>query len=119
MSGLHLALAEVGLALALLGAVWSLALVVLGRAPGRLYLVNLIWVMIVLVAAAGLGAVLLATESGVADALHLVYGVLAMIALPMAAAVGSGRPQRQQAVVGLGASVVLVILVLRLFQTGA
>ena len=118
MSDLHRLLAEVGLALALLNAVWSVALVALGRAPGRLYLVNLIWVVVIVTAVAGLGAILLVTGSGPHDALHLVYGALAIVALPIAAGVGSARPERHKAVIGLVASVVLVIIVLRLFQTG-
>ncbi len=117
MSDLHRLLAEVGLALALVGAAWSAVLVVSSRAPGRLYLVNLIWVVIVLVLGAALGAVMLVTGSGPRDGLHLVYGVLAVVTLPIAALVGSARSRGQQAGVGLIATVMLVLIVLRLFQT--
>lgn len=117
MTELHLLLAEVALALVALAAIWSAAAVILRRDPGRLYLVNLIWVVIVLVAAAGFGALMLATGRGPRDGLHVLYGVLAVAALPVAAAVAGDRPARDRAVVGLIAVIVLIILVLRLFQT--
>ena len=119
MSGLHNLLAEVALALALLGAVWSAGLLVAGRPPGPLYIVNLVWVVGVLLATAVLGLVVLVTASGPRDPLHFVYSVLAIVALPIAAAVGADRPARHRVGVGLVASVVLLILILRLFQTGA
>ncbi len=119
MSGLHTLLAEVALALALIGAIWSAGLLVAGRPPGRLYIVNLVWVVIVLIASAVVGLLVLVTASGPRDPLHFVYAVLSMVALPIAAAVGSDRPARQRLAVGLVALVVLLILILRLFQTGA
>jgi hypothetical protein len=52
------------------------------------------------------------------DALHLIYGLLAVSALPAAALVARGRTGAEAAVVWMIAGIVLVILILRLFQTG-
>lgn len=52
------------------------------------------------------------------DLLHLVYGALAVGVLPGAAIVASGRTGPRQSVVWAIAGIVLLILVLRLFQTG-
>ena len=101
-----------------MGAVWSVGLVVARRAPGPLFRVNLIWVEVVVAAAAAVGGLFLLTGGGPQDALHTLYGVLAVAALPIAASYAGGRSDRQAAVTWLIATIVLLILVLRLFQTG-
>jgi hypothetical protein len=118
MTGLHLLIAQLAVALALLATVWSAALAVTRRPPGRLFLVNFLWVglAIAVVALSGLFMLMLGHTPG--DPLHLLYGALGTAAIPVAIAVGSQRPPRQQALAMLIASVVLLILLLRLFQTG-
>jgi hypothetical protein len=55
---------------------------------------------------------------GVDDGLHLVYGALAVAALPVAAIYAAGHPLRRRLATWTVAGVVLLILMLRLFQTG-
>jgi len=117
MTDLHRLVAELALALAALGAAWSVVAVIARRAPGRLYVANLIWAAIAVLATAGLGAILLGTGPGPRDGLHVVYGVLAAAALPIAAGLAAGRTESQRRGIGFVASIVLMILVLRLFQT--
>ncbi len=109
--------AEVALALALLAAAWSLVLLVTRRPPGRFFTVNLAWTVGALVVAAALGLLVLLVLGGPHDALHLLYGVLALAALPLTAMVAAQRPARQQPLVRAVGTIVLLILVLRLFQT--
>lgn len=118
MSDAHRLVAEVALALALLAATWALGLAATGRSPGRFFAVNLAWAGIAIVATAVLGLFLFATGSALGDPLHLVYGALAMAAIPVAAAVVTRRPASQQTTVLVIATIVLLILLLRLFQTG-
>lgn len=118
MTDLHGSLGAVALVLAALGAAWSVATLVLRRPPGRLYVVNLVWVVIVLALTGALGVLQLASGAGPKDGLHVLYGIVAVAALPIAAAAASGRPERQQAVIGVIGTIVALILVLRLFQTG-
>ncbi len=50
--------------------------------------------------------------------LHVVYGALAVGLVPGAAIVAGGRTRPRQTIVWAVAGIVLVILILRLFQTG-
>ena len=118
MAEIHGLLAQVVLVLTLLSGAWAAVLVARGTAGGRFFVVNLGWTVGGIALAAIVGGLLLVTGTPPADSLHLLYGALALVALPGAAQVASGRPTRQRMTVMLIGSIVLLILVLRLFQTG-
>lgn len=118
MTEFHRLLGQLVLALAVLSAAWSVTLVARGRRGGQLFVVNLGWTVVAAVLAALVGGLLLISGPGPSDPLHLLYGALAVAALPGAALVANGRPPREQAIVVLVGTVVLLIVVLRLFQTG-
>lgn len=118
MTELHRLLGQLVLVLAVLSAVWSAVLVVRGRWGGPLFIVNLGWTVAAALLSALVGVPLLAGGPGPSDPLHLLYGALAVAALPGAALVALGRPPRERAIVMLIGTVVLLIVVLRLFQTG-
>jgi hypothetical protein len=119
MADVHGLLARVVLVLVVVIAAWSVVLVA-GRRPIRPTLVGgLAWIVI-LVAATGLLGIASAAAAGwPGDPLHIVYGVLAALVLPGAWVIARGRPEPRRTVLVLAvASVVQVILVIRLFQTG-
>ena len=119
MSGAHALLGLLALVLALIAGAWSVGLVVLRRPPGTLFLGSLVWLVAVIGVTAVLGAATAVSSAPPRDPLHLVYGILAVGVLPGATLVASGRTGRGQTVVAAIACVVLVILLLRLLQTGA
>lgn len=100
-------------------AVFAAVLVVQRRSPPTFYLGGVLWagLVVALAALSGVGTALADSPPG--DPLHVVYGVLAVVALPGAAVIARGRTGRAVTVVWAIAGVVLVILVLRLFQTSA
>jgi hypothetical protein len=118
MEEIHRLLAQVALVLALLSAGWAAVLMARATTGGRLFLVNLGWTAVTIAAGGIVGAFLVVTGPGPSDGLHLLYGALALVALPGAALAASGRPARQRAIVLLVGSIVVVIIVVRLFQTG-
>jgi len=119
MADVHGLLARVVLVLVVVTAAWSVILVA-GRRPIRPALVGgLAWI-VVLVAVTGLIGIANAAAAGwPSDPLHIVYGVLSALVLPGAWAIARARPEPRRTVLVLAvASVVQVILVIRLFQTG-
>jgi hypothetical protein len=119
MAEIHALAARIVLVLVIVIAAWSVVLVA-GRRPIRPALVGgLAWI-VVLVAATGLLGIANAAAAGwPSDPLHIVYGVLAALVLPGAWAISQARPEPRRTVLVLAvASVVQVILVIRLFQTG-
>ena len=118
MSDLHRLVAEVALALGVLTTGWALLLLTLRREPGTLFFANVAWTVGMLVLTALLGLATLIAGPGVNDNLHLVYGALAVAALPVGAYYAIGHPPRRRLATWTVAGVVLLILVLRLFQTG-
>jgi len=99
--------------------VLAAVLVVQRRSPPPFFLGGVLWSGLVVAFAALAGIVVALADSPPADPLHIVYGVLAMAALPGAALVARGRSERGESVVWAISGVVLVILVLRLSQTSA
>jgi hypothetical protein len=85
-----------------------------GRASGTLE--TLVLIAILVTAAGGLG--LLTGGAGPHDSLHLLYGVLALGALPVAGTFSKNASPRRAGLIALVARVVLLVLLLRLFQTG-
>lgn len=118
MTEIHRLLGQLVLVLALLSAAWAAVLVARGRPGSQLFIVNLGWTVAAALLAAIVGLLLLIGGPGPSDPLHLLYGALAVAALPGAALVAAGRPPRERAIVVLIGAVVLLIVVLRLFQTG-
>jgi hypothetical protein len=114
---LHRLLGLLVLGLALLSAAWSAGLTVLGRPGGRLFIANLGWTAATALLAAVVGLFRLVSGSGLADPLHLIYGALAVVVLPGFALVGARRSHGQELVILIG-TIVLLIVILRLFQTG-
>lgn len=117
MSELHRLGGQLALALAVVGLAWSLVLLALRAEPGRLFAANLVWLGLAIVASAGIGALMLLAGGSPRDGLHLLYGVLAVGALPATLLLVEGRPRQRSAIRAI-AGLVLVILLLRLFETG-
>jgi hypothetical protein len=118
VSQAHGLVGELAVVLAAIAAVWSIAYVVIRRRGGPMFMANFVWIAVTVAAAALLGIGTLVTGGPPHDPLHIVYGVLAVGTLPGAALVASDRPGRQQTIVAAIAATVLVILLLRLVQTG-
>ncbi len=118
MSEIHRLAAQVAVVLAVLGTAWTGVVVARGETGGRFWAANLVWTTVAIAVAGILGVLLLAGGPDLADALHLLYGALAVAALPGAAIVAAGRPARQRSAVLLGGGVVLLAVLARLFQTG-
>jgi hypothetical protein len=118
VSEFHSLAAELALALALLSTAWATFLLVTRRAPSQLFFINLGWTVVVLALAGALGGLLALGGPGPAEGLHIVYGALAVAALPVGALAASGRDPRRRMVTWTIAGFVLLILILRLFQTG-
>ena len=96
----------------------AVALAATHRTAGSFLLAGALWtgLMVGLAAALGLGAAI--TDDFPKDFLHVLYGALAVGAMPGAAIVASGRTGPRRTGVWAIAGIVLVILILRLFQTG-
>lgn len=93
-------------------------LALLRRAPGPFFGGGALWAGLI-VALAGLAGIAVALGEGPPrDPLHIVYGILAVGAVPGTAIVASGRVGRGRAVAWAIGGIVLLILVMRLFQTG-
>jgi hypothetical protein len=92
----------------------------LRRRPAESFLVaGVLWTGLVIGLTAVLGVGVAITDHVPRDLLHIVYGALAVGAVPGAALVAGGRTGPRRTVVWAVAGIVLVILILRLFQTGA
>lgn len=115
MHGLTAQIALV-LALALAGSATVLALT--RHATGSFFIAGTLWTGFVVGLAAVFGIGVAITDHVPQDPLHIVYGVLAVGVVPGAAVVASGRTGPRQAAVWAIAGIILVIIVLRLFQTG-
>lgn len=95
------------------------ALAISRRAPSPFVLGGVLWAGLAVAASALAGLVVALTDQPPRDPLHVVYGVLAVVGLPGAALIARGRAGPAQTVVWAVAGIVVVILVLRLFQTAA
>jgi len=115
---LHLLAAQLSLVLVVIGAAWLSVLVATRRSVGPMLLGALIWVLVAIGVAGLVGVIIALTAKPPDDPLHVLYGVLAAAALPGAALIARDRPPGQRPVVLAIAMVVLLILVVRLFQTG-
>jgi hypothetical protein len=118
VASLHLLAAQLGLLLAVIGAAWLAWLAATHRSAGAMLYGALVWVLIAIGGAGLVGVVIALTDRPPEDPLHVLYGVLAAATLPGGALIARDRPAGQRTVVLAIAMVVLVILVVRLFQTG-
>jgi hypothetical protein len=118
VSQLHGFLGLMALVLAVMAAGWSIGLALAARPPGRLFVGNLVWVVIGVVLAAATGGLVAVAQQPPDDPLHVVYGVIALALLPGAALVAMNRPESQRSAVLSVAGVVLAILLFRLIETG-
>jgi hypothetical protein len=108
----YLAVGAVGL-----GAVWALILVARRRPVGRAFETFQAAVVSVFVVGAAAGLFLIATGVGPREPLHLLYGAIAIAAIPVARSfAGRGGP-RAQPIAIVAAFVVLGFILYRLFAT--
>ena len=110
--------AQVTLVLALVLAGAATALALTRRPVGSFLVAGALWTGLVVGLTAVLGVGVAITDHWPRDMLHVVYGALAVGLVPGAAIVAGGRTRPRQAIVWAVAGIVLVILILRLFQTG-
>lgn len=89
-----------------------------GRRRGPLAdrLEAVVLIVLVITSAGGLG--MLIGGSSPAEALHLLYGILALGSLPVAQSLSRNGSPRRQASMTLVAALVVIVLIARLFQTG-
>jgi hypothetical protein len=117
LSEVHALAAQIALVLAVLTAALAILGALRGRGPGAFFQAGVLWTGFVLVGAAALGIGVALADGFPQDPLHVIYGALAAGTLPGAAIVAGRRTGQGQSVVWAIAGIVLVILVLRLYQT--
>jgi hypothetical protein len=96
----------------------AIALALTRRAAGSFFVAGALWTGLVVGLAAALGVGVAIADHVPHDLLHVVYGALAVGVMPGAAIVAGGRTGPRQMVIWAIAGIVLVIVILRLFQTG-
>ncbi|MFQ3663439.1 MAG: hypothetical protein SNJ69_13720 [Chloroflexaceae bacterium] len=98
--------------------IWALVCALRGRV-GQSY-IGSVWVaQLLIVAQCGLGALLLARNLALAGplALHIIYGVVAVLLLPGAIAYNRGRAGRGEALVFATICLFLLVVVARAYET--
>jgi hypothetical protein len=119
MAEIHGFLARVTLALVLVTTAWCFRLLATRQPIGNTIIGGLVWVVGLLAVSALAGAVTAVVSGVPKDILHVVYGALAVPILPIAWAIGRSQPDGRRVVMVLTvASVIQVIVVVRLFMTG-
>lgn len=120
MAAVHGLVAQITLVLVLVIGGWALFLGATHRAVPTMLVAGLLWVAIMVLATALVGGALALSGHPPHDPLHFVYGALAVAVLPGAWLIARSRAEARQTVRVLAVgSVVLLILVMRLFQTGS
>ncbi len=115
---MHGLVAQVALVLGLVIAAAATFLALTRRATGSFFLAGALWTGLVVALAAVLGVGVALTDHAPRDPLHIVYGVLAIGVVPGAAIVAGDRRVVARRSCGRLPGIVLVVLVMRLFQTG-
>ena len=118
MADVHRLVGLAAIAVAAVAAVWSAVLVLARRDAGRAYLTALGILVAIALVSALLGTPLLVAGPGPADALHLLYGAIAVVAIPIGIWLAVGRTPRRQSVILLVAVLVELGVTVRLLQTG-
>jgi hypothetical protein len=106
------------LVLAALAALWSVGTALAGKPPGRLFVGNLVWVIIGVVLAAATGGLVAIAQRPPEDPLHVVYGFIALGVIAGTALLMVSRPESQRSAVLSVGGIVLAILLFRLVETG-
>ncbi len=102
----------------LLAVGWTLAVVVTGRGGGQRLESFQSAVVAVVALTAAVGLFLLVSGHAPNDQIHLLYGFLAVAAVPFARSFGTRVSPRGRVALGLVGVVALALFVLRLFMTG-
>lgn len=118
MADLHRQIAEPALWLGIGTIGWALLLLVRRREPNRIFYGLVVVTVVAVATVALLGLLTLAGGGAARDSLHLVYGTLAVAALPVAAIYAVGHPLLRRLVTWLAGGAALLALLLRLSQTG-
>lgn len=118
MNQLHGFIGMLALVLTALAALWSVGNALAGKPPGRLFVGNLVWVVLGVVLAAGSGGLVAIAQQPPEDPLHVVYGIIALGVIAATAVLMVSRPESQRSAVLSVGGVVLAILLFRLVETG-
>ena len=118
MDAIHRLLAYGSVAAALVGIVWSLALLVAGRPGGPRFEQAQAAIVSVFVIAAASGGLLLLSGAQPGEGLHFLYAAVALAVIPLARSFVARTSDRWAAVLLLVAFVVLGAVTYRLFTTG-
>ena len=117
MQAIHVVLADVAVAAVAVAVAWCVILAVLARPAGRWFdrLQRVVILSIAVTAAAGV--IVFALGARPDDGLHLLYGGVAIVILPVARSFRSGA-SRRDALLMLAGFALLGGVVFRLFTTG-
>lgn len=119
MAEIHGLAAQVTLVVVLVITGWAVMLAVTRRSLQPVLVGGLVWAVILLAVSGLTGVTMALMFNPPGDPLHVVYGLLGVAILPGAWGIARLRPDPRRMVVVLAiASAVLLILVVRLFQTG-
>lgn len=118
MSQVHGFIGMMALVLTSLAALWSVGSALAGKPPGRLFVGNLVWVVIGVALAAATGGLVAVAQRPPDDPLHVVYGVIALAVMAGAGILMVTRPEAQRSAVLSVSGIVLAILLFRLVETG-
>jgi hypothetical protein len=117
LTQIHGLVAQVALVVAVLVTVYAVALAATKRAPTPSFFGAVVWAGLVTVAAALGGIAVAVTDHPPRDPLHILYGLLAITVLPGAVLLARDRVGTARSVAWAVAGMVLVLLLVRLFQT--
>jgi hypothetical protein len=115
---LHALVGDGALAFGLAITAWAVLLLVLRRQPGVPFFIGVAATVFVVALSGLLGLVTLVIGPGPRDGLHILYGALAVAALPVAALYIVEFPLRRRLVAWPIAGAILLALIWRLFATG-
>ncbi len=118
MDQLHRTLAIAAVAGTLIALAWTAVVLLTGRGGGTRLASFQSAVVGVVAVTAVVGLVLLSTGHAPNDSIHLLYGLLAVAAVPFAVSFGARRTPRAQLGLRLIGLVALGLFILRLFMTG-
>jgi len=117
VQAVHFILADVAVAVVAIAVLWSVVLTLLSRPGGRWFDRLQGAVILSIAAAAAAGAIVFALGARPDDGLHVIYGGLAIVVLPVARSFRSGT-RRRDALLMLAGCALLGGVLFRLFTTG-
>jgi len=117
VQAVHIILADAAVAAVAIAVLWCVILALLARPGGRWFERLQRVVILSIAAAAAAGAVAFALGARPGDGLHLIYGGVAIILLPVARSFRSGA-SRRDALLMLAGCALLGGVMFRLFMTG-